>query len=91
MFGLLVVRHRLFETDPPIYFAPASCAHQRLVVNAGRKPDRDKHYASVVGHFSDIKFAKEAMDIDWMNAKELAEAIPPAYSYFLATEIDKWR
>ncbi len=91
MFGLLVIRHRLFETSPPIYFPPASCAHQRAVIKAGRRPDREKHYASVVGHFSDIAFAKEAMGIDWMNGEELAEAIPPAYSYFLATEIDKWR
>lgn len=89
MFGLLVVRHRLFETNPPIYFAPAACAHQRKVVQAGRRPDREKNYASVVGHMSDIEFAKEAMQIDWMNGKELAEAIPPVYSKWLAEELDR--
>lgn len=36
MFGLLIVRHRLFETNPPLYFAPAPCNHQRPVVKHGR-------------------------------------------------------
>jgi DNA (cytosine-5)-methyltransferase 1 len=90
MFGLLVLRHRLFETNPPIYFPPATCAHQRLVVTRGKRPDRSNHYASVVGHFSDVDFAREAMGIDWMTRDELANAIPPAYSYFLAMELQKY-
>jgi len=89
MFGLLVVRHRMFETNPPIYFPPAACAHQRKVVSPGRRPDREKHYASVVGHMSDIRFAEEAMQIDWMNREELAEAIPPVYSKWLAEELER--
>lgn len=91
MFNLLVIRHRLFETNPPIYFPPATCAHQRKSIAVGRMPDREKNYITIAGHFADMEFAKEAMGIDWMNREELAEAIPPAYSYFLATEIDKWR
>lgn len=91
MFGLLIIRHRLFETNPPIYFAPATCAHTRAVIKHGRKPDRAKHYAAVTGHFSDADFAREAMGIDWMTRDELAEAIPPAYSRFLAEQIDLWR
>lgn len=87
MFGLLVVRHRLFETSPALYFPPAACAHQRRVVKHGRRPDRDRHYAAVTGHFSDISFVREAMGIDWMCGSELAEAIPPAYSEFLARQI----
>lgn len=90
MFGLLVIRHRMFETNPELYFPPATCSHQRKAVKPGRRPDREKNYASVVGHMSDIEFAKEAMEIDWMNREELAEAIPPAYSYWLATEIERY-
>lgn len=91
MFGLLVVRHRLFETSPPIYFAPASCAHQRAVVERGKRPDRGKHYAAIYGHASDVHFTREAMGIDWMSRDELSEAIPPVYSKFLAEQIDLWR
>lgn len=89
MFGLLVIRHRLFETDPPIYFPPSPCAHQRRVVKHGRLPARERHYAAVTGHFSDVEFAREAMGIDWMNRNELSQAIPPAYARFLAEQINK--
>jgi DNA (cytosine-5)-methyltransferase 1 len=87
MFGLLVVRHRLFETNPPIYFPPAVCAHQRPVVTRGKWANPDRHYASVVGNFSNVVFAREAMGIDWMARDELREAIPPAYSRFLAERV----
>jgi len=89
MFGLRVIRHRLFETSPPIYFPPATCTHMHPVIKHGRKPDRNRHYAAVTGHFSDVDFARQAMGIDWMTRDELSEAIPPAYSEFLATEIQK--
>jgi DNA (cytosine-5)-methyltransferase 1 len=87
MFGLLITRHRLFETNPPIYFPPATCAHQRPVVKHGRRPDRDRHYAAATGHFSDVGFVKQAMGIDWMTRDELSQAIPPAYSRFLAMQL----
>lgn len=87
MFGLLVIRHRLFETNPPIYFPPATCAHQRPVVTRGKWADPETQYASVVGNLSNVAFARIAMGIDWMNRNELAQSIPPAYSRFLAEEI----
>lgn len=87
MFGLLVMRHRLFETNPPIYFPPGPCAHMRRVVKHGRRPNRNGHYAAATGHFTDVAFVREAMDIDWMIRDELAQAIPPAYSEWLARQI----
>lgn len=87
MFGLLVMRHRLFETNPPIYFPPSPCCHTRTVVKHGRLPDRERHYAAATGHFSDVAFVREAMGIDWMTRDELSQAIPPAYSKFLAERV----
>lgn len=87
MFGLLVIRHRLFETNPPIYFAPAPCAHLRKVVKHGRRPDREKHYHGVTGGISDVEFARDAMGIDWMTGKELVQAIPPAYTEWLGKQM----
>ena len=83
MFGLLVVRHRYFECRPPICFAPTSCNHVLKVVKHGRKPKRYKEYASVTGHFSDIEYSRIAMGIDWMKGKDLAQAIPPAYTEYI--------
>ncbi len=89
MFGLLVIRHRLFETNPVLWWPPQPCQHLRKVVKAGRKPDRKKHYAAVFGNFSDIEFGQQAMKIDWLGQKRLAQAIPPAYTQWIATEIQK--
>ena len=36
-----------------------------------------------VGHSKGWKMAAEAMGIDWMNRKELTQAIPPAYTEFV--------
>ncbi len=87
MFDLLVIRHRHFECFPPILFAPRACRHERPVVKCGRRPDRNKHYHSVVGHFSDIEFAKVAMGMNWGTAKELAQAVPPAFTQWVGEQM----
>lgn len=87
MFGLRVIRHRLFETNPPLYFLSFTCTHHLKVVKKGKKPDREKQFASIVGHFNDIEYAKRAMGIDWMVQGELAQAIPPAYTEWIGRRI----
>jgi len=86
MFGLNVIRHRLFETS--FDFAPSSmpiCHHTKKVVAQGYAP-KENEYHCVTGHFSDVAAAKQAMAIDWMTSKELAQAIPPQYTQFLGAE-----
>ena len=87
MFNLRVVRHRIFESNPVIWFAPATCCHWLKVVKLGRYPDKDKHFISVTGHFSGVKYAQEAMDIDWMGQKDLSQAIPPAYTEWIGRQL----
>jgi DNA (cytosine-5)-methyltransferase 1 len=89
MFDLKVVRHRYFECNPTIWFAPRSCSHYRKVVKHGRLPDRDRHYAALTGHFSDVEFGQIASGIDWLGQKELSQAIPPAFTNWLVTEMLK--
>ena len=83
MFGLNVIRHRNFETSHPVR-QPAKCSHVKRVVKHGRRPNRAMHYAAVTGHFSDVEFAQQSMGIKWLGQKELAQAIPPAYTRYLA-------
>lgn len=87
MFGLNIIRHRLFECNPMIVFPPFTCNHQKKVVKHGRQPDRLKNYAAVTGHFTDVEFAKLAMGIDWMNRDELSLAIPPAYTKWIGEKM----
>ena len=91
MFGLKILRHRLFEVWPnPIYFPPATCNHSGTVA-AG---DFAAVYAfGGKGHRRgkgkrDPKSApgpawQEAMGIDWMSQSELTQAIPPAYTEWI--------
>lgn len=87
MFDLRVIRHRLFETNPPIYFPPATCRHWLKVVAQGRFPKEDKEFACITGSFSNQPYARRAMGIDWMRREELAEAIPPAYTEFIGKHL----
>ena len=84
MFGLMTVRRRLFECSflveaPPKSHLPVKQAKM------GRKP-KDGEYMQVVGNFSCVPCAKQAMGIDWMVRDELREAIPPAYTRWLGQQ-----
>jgi DNA (cytosine-5)-methyltransferase 1 len=84
MFGLRTYRHRLFECSFPIA-QPAHPAHEAKTTKMGRKP-KPGEFLHVVGNFSGVKEAKEAMGIDWMVRNEMSEAIPPAYSRYIAQQ-----
>lgn len=88
MFGLDVIRHRYFETNFPLT-APRKCNHLRKTIEQGKKPDRAQQYHCVVGHFSDVEFARAAMQISWMTRDELAQAIPPAYTRHIGEQLIK--
>ena len=46
-----------------------------------------KGFVSVAGHFSGIDYCRQAMGIDWMGQKELAQAIPPAYTEYIGKQL----
>jgi DNA (cytosine-5)-methyltransferase 1 len=75
--GYQLRRHRLFESNYALS-APGLCAHagQALPVygHAGGTSKRDGL------KFPGTDVWRAGMGIDWMNGKELAEAIPPAYT-----------
>lgn len=83
MFGLFVHRPRFFEcnflvTQPIMPIAPKP-------VKMGRQV-KEGEYIQPVGHFSNVSYAKKQMEIDWMVGEELAQAIPPAYTRYIAGE-----
>lgn len=81
MFGLRTYRHRIFECSFPIA-APAHPPHVAPLRKMGR-PVRDGEFIHVVGNFSGVQVARDAMGIQWMPRDKLREAIPPAYSEFI--------
>lgn len=84
-FGLGTYRHRLFETSFPAV-APVHLPHCVSTAKMGRRP-KVGEMIHVVGNFSGVSVAKQAMGIDWMNRNELSEAIPPAYTEWIGRQL----
>lgn len=83
MFGLRVLRHRYFETSHPIALTPQCGRHGGT--NSHRGYSTGAEFVTVAGNNYRRTEGAEAMGIDWMKTRrELSEAIPPAYSEFIA-------
>jgi len=85
MFGLRVYRHRIFESNVKFRGKPHPI-HQWPIAKMGRPP-QEGEFMHVVGNFSGVPYAKQAMGIDWMVRDELAQAIPPAYTEHIGKQI----
>ncbi len=90
MFGIGVVRHRLFETSFPCS-APEHRCHGKEVdrdlvsVTAHGPPPR--WYKKNPGKTFSLQIWKDAMGIDWMTRDELRDAIPPTYTEYLGKQL----
>lgn len=83
-FGLRVFRHRIFESNLPLT-PPAHHPHP-YTIGSHRGSNRGE-FITVTGNNFQVRQAKEAMGIAWMHADGLAQAIPPAYSEYLARQV----
>jgi len=89
MFGLRVKRHRYFECGGfDVWFAPATCACKG---KAGYTASHDGQSSyrrgakliTVAGHNFLVDEARQAMGLNWMTQRELAEAIPWVYTSYI--------
>lgn len=89
-FGLRVYRHRRFEA-PFMLIAPPhqkhvmpAYSHRNPTTGLTRKQSylAGQSFASITGHAG--SYCGAAMGIEWMTGEELSQAIPPAYSKYLA-------
>jgi DNA (cytosine-5)-methyltransferase 1 len=89
MFGLDVIRHRVFEVGEMVSPIP----HKKH-----RGGVKDGTYITVAGHGGDTVAGKGglnawryAMGMPWAKSRhELAEAIPPAYTKYLGEQMLAW-
>jgi len=85
MFGLRVIRHRLFECS---WFCPQPHHPQHKGgTNAHRTYSTGAYYVCVAGHNFRRTEGAAAMGIDWMSRDELAQAIPPAYTEWIGRQL----
>lgn len=88
MFGLKVLRKRLFECSPYLLAPPIAPMKKRKYVADISEFERGQYgFVGVYGQRFSVPVAREAMGIDWMTRDELAQAIPPAYTEFIGHEI----
>lgn len=84
MFGLELYRHRLFESNITLV-EPKHPPHTVPASRAGHwEPGT---IMSISGHVAPIAHARRVMGIDWTTRKELAEAIPPAYTEHIGKQL----
>lgn len=95
-FGLLLLRHRLFESS--IELSTPSHPRHIGVAHAGVGGGTMRAYSSfasgadyicVAGHRFPKADGEIAMGIDWMTHYELTQAVPPAYSEYLGRQLRK--
>jgi DNA (cytosine-5)-methyltransferase 1 len=87
-FGLLVQRHRLFESHRFDVGLTPPCAHDssRLTVPVYGHGSPQWHRKKW-GRNVRLDEKKSAMGIDWMTGWSLSQAIPPAYTEFIGRQL----
>lgn len=86
-FALDVRRHRLFETSFPL--TTAGCAHhlqQGDFPQATNRRNRRKTVEIGVWRIP-LDVQQRAMGVDWMTREELSQAIPPAYTQLIGSQL----
>lgn len=97
MFGLGVDRPRLFETSFPIDTPPPVTPVVNPIGVYGEKADGRRLFTRKDGTIQraarSLDEGRQAMGIDWMQWRELAESIPPAYTEWIGrqfAQVDEW-
>lgn len=91
MFGLQVIRHRYFELSGFEFTSPEHKPHRGRVAGYRHGQWYEGPYFAVYGDGGGkgtVQQWQQAMGIDWTDVrKEIAEAIPPAYTEFIGAQL----
>jgi DNA (cytosine-5)-methyltransferase 1 len=93
MFGLPMQRHRYFESNAWLY-PPLPCDHRKATIAVyghsvwdSARPGTQRRDGRARPDSVSIEVGRAAMQCPWMNIEELAEAIPPAYTRWIGTQL----
>jgi DNA (cytosine-5)-methyltransferase 1 len=87
--GLGVRRERWFETSPPLFvMLPPHDHREPALPVTGHSPGKEWRVRMAdFGAAPGIDERRAAMDVEWMNREEASEAIPPAYTELIGTQL----
>lgn len=90
-FGLGVRRHRIIEANFPLMKITCKYSHKpRPIAVYGDHPEKHTYKPGSGGYINrahTLKMAQDAMGIDWMNWREITQAVPPAYGRYVAQRV----
>jgi len=87
-FGLNIRRHRIFETSHVLTPPPCNHAWQKPRYPAATNRAPMSRCTVEIGVWRiPLSTQQAAMGIDWMGIQELSQAVPPAYSEWIATSV----
>lgn len=97
MFGLKIIRRRIFETVNWFSMKPGIPQYKKgmvmrgeCMVVAGHSSNQNRQGIKwQVDGDSTIDKRRNAMGIDWMNNREITQAIPPAYTRYIGNDFLK--
>ena len=84
-FGMRIRRHRLFETNWDLMSMP--CAHGQQGVPVGVYGTGGGGKMTRGYKARGVEEAREVMETPWMTLAECSQAIPPAYTEFIGTQL----
>lgn len=90
MFGLRTYRHRRFELDPRIpqlLALPPHPRHRTLTSRNKRRSHFAQGFNMTITGDVDLDVASACLGIDWMDAREIVQAIPPAYTEYIGRQL----
>jgi DNA (cytosine-5)-methyltransferase 1 len=89
MFGLGVYRPRLFESNVLLLAPPDRGRPVHSIGVYGERPDGRRLTNRKDGPRAarSVEEARQAMGINWMDWRELCEAIPPAYTEWIGRQL----
>ena len=95
MFDLPVRRHRVFELSGWIFMGAPQCDHAGQRARFGRTVDVTGHAggrnqtlrSGYPRKWYDLADAREAMGMPWASGRGCTEAIPPAYTELLGSQL----
>lgn len=95
--GLNVRRHRLFESNVALMVPPCSGHERNYVICFGGgvrgrsheigRTTKGKGGPIIRRPTLSLEVGQRAMEIDWMDRHELSEAIPPAYTELIGSQL----
>ena len=93
-FGLPIFRHRRFETSNLPMWSVPHMKHTSVIVPGRASLAKRRHgmvginaWGGPAGHQGGTERHKAAMGIDWMTGDELTQAVPPAFTEFIGTQL----